>query len=477
MPTNITPVNLFTQPVPALADGDPVSAASSTPTTQALANQSLWNQGKGKAVQSQAWRLYATGPIGSNGNYQSVAWSPELGIFCAPSNFTPGAVSTSPDGLTWTETSVPGMVAYAVAWSSTLGLFAAVGDTAFCRTSPDGVTWTSRTIPSGNWRAVMWSARLGLFVAVGSGICCTSPDGINWTSRTIPASSYYSAIAENQTIVVVVSTAGAIATSPDGINWTAVTPPVTRSLSSVTYSPALGMFAASGRGETTSNILTSLNGSTWTDIELPSVSLPVVVWCDGLSQFVALSGGFANSTACYTSTDGVKWTRGTQFGGLNNTGWNFAAWAPEISTLLASDFGVALLGCSKPSPEIGRYVTASGSLVSGWSTGVARNVASITLPPGDWDITGTMRLQRVAVTSTQLGAQLTEVSATYVSSAPSVNLAETTAQATAACGVSVGPVFFTARFAQPTTIYLVGQITFSAGTPAIQGNITARRVR
>ena len=41
MPHNITGSNVFTDPVPALADGDAVAQASSDPTTQALANRDV----------------------------------------------------------------------------------------------------------------------------------------------------------------------------------------------------------------------------------------------------------------------------------------------------------------------------------------------------------------------------------------------------------------------------------------------------
>jgi hypothetical protein len=42
MPHNITGSNVFTDPVPALSDGDPVAEVSSDPTTQALANRDIY---------------------------------------------------------------------------------------------------------------------------------------------------------------------------------------------------------------------------------------------------------------------------------------------------------------------------------------------------------------------------------------------------------------------------------------------------
>ena len=52
-------------------------------------------------------------------------------------------------------------------------------------TSPDGINWTERTVPQiSTWTRVTWSATKGIFMAVGNtgtNHVMTSPDGINWT--------------------------------------------------------------------------------------------------------------------------------------------------------------------------------------------------------------------------------------------------------------------------------------------------------
>ena len=57
-------------------------------------------------------------------------------------------------------------------------------------TSPDGVTWTQRTLPaSADWYSVTYGNGVFVAVAQGSSIAATSPDGITWTQRTLPVSA------------------------------------------------------------------------------------------------------------------------------------------------------------------------------------------------------------------------------------------------------------------------------------------------
>jgi hypothetical protein len=80
---------------------------------------------------------------------------------------------TSPDGINWTiRTSAADNTWQSVCWSPGLGLFVAVatiGTSARVMTSSDGFNWTLRTPPVDNsWRSVCWSPDLGSFVAVSS---------------------------------------------------------------------------------------------------------------------------------------------------------------------------------------------------------------------------------------------------------------------------------------------------------------------
>ncbi len=80
---------------------------------------------------------------------------------------------TSPDGTVWTlRTSAADNSWMTVAWSPELGLFCVVANTGTgnrVMTSPDGVTWATRTSAAdNNWTDVCWSPELGLFAAIGN---------------------------------------------------------------------------------------------------------------------------------------------------------------------------------------------------------------------------------------------------------------------------------------------------------------------
>lgn len=131
--------------------------------------------------------------------WECVAWSPDLGIFCALSRSSLDVtnVMTSTDGITWNGAAASGLTfrGYSdICWSPALGLFCAVHSTNSLlenvATSPDGTTWTARTTPAGEWEGVCWSPELELFVAVanedaagGAGFrAMHSTDGATWTA-------------------------------------------------------------------------------------------------------------------------------------------------------------------------------------------------------------------------------------------------------------------------------------------------------
>ena len=82
-------------------------------------------------------------------------------------------VMTSPDGAAWTvRTSAADNGWMNVAWSPELGLFCAVANTGSSNrvmTSPDGLTWTSgSSAADNNWTSLCWAPDLGLFAAIGN---------------------------------------------------------------------------------------------------------------------------------------------------------------------------------------------------------------------------------------------------------------------------------------------------------------------
>ena len=180
-------------------------------------------------------------PIAPWGLWDSVCWSPELGLFCAVTGAYNGVggglqnydVMTSPDGATWTYQIAPADNYWEdVCWSPDLNLFCAVsGSTPYVMTSPDGVTWTGQTgAQVGGWFGICWSSTLGLFCACqhGTSGMMTSPDGVTWTLHAIAGGDIggWQKIAWSADLnlfcAVNVGTYyfyGVAATSPDGINW------------------------------------------------------------------------------------------------------------------------------------------------------------------------------------------------------------------------------------------------------------------
>jgi hypothetical protein len=108
-------------------------------------------------------------------NWSTVCWSPELGIFLAVSAGTPIRVTTSSNGITWTDPynirTTPNILYTSCCWSSQLGLFVAVfHDKTYIMYSHNGINWTfieTGTTDGGTGRSICWSPELGIFVSVG----------------------------------------------------------------------------------------------------------------------------------------------------------------------------------------------------------------------------------------------------------------------------------------------------------------------
>lgn len=269
-----------------------------------------------------------------------VIWVPELDLFVAGGGFISNQVSTSPDGVTWTSRT-SGNNIFGLAWSPELSLMVGVApnDTGVATdkiyTSPTGVTWTARTAPNSDivLHDVAWSSSLGLFCAIGSsGVLpattantLTSPDGINWTMQANSV-TYGDGIcwSPDLGLFVTVRNSSTGSTSPDGVNWT------TRTVGGgggrrVTWSPDLGLLCSVGPGG--ADCRTSPDGVTWTGRSMPASGATAwrdVEWSSEEGMFMAV--GHAGLTPMATSPDGITWT-GYNLGGNN---WESVAWSPAL---------------------------------------------------------------------------------------------------------------------------------------------------
>lgn len=127
--------------------------------------------------------------------------------------------------------------------------------------------------------------------------------------------------------------------------------------------------------------------------------------------------------------------------------------------------------------KVGEHVSAivaSGDAVT-LTTATAANVASISLTPGDYDVSGHVTILGTGVTTTAQAAGIGATSATLPTDGSEAYgaLQLTTTTANQSLSLSRKRI----SLAVITTIYLVARCTFTAGTAKAFGSITARRVR
>ncbi len=255
-------------------------------------------------------------------------------------------VMTSPDGIAWTtRISAADFNWQSVAWSPSLGLFAAVansGPVVRCMTSPDGIAWTIRTLNSAdNWESIVWAPGISLFIAVASSGAgnrvVTSPDGVIWTVRVSAADNNWQSIAWSPSLnlLAAVSNSGSgnrVMTSPDGIAWTSRLSAVDNNWLSVAWSPELSLFCAVSSTGAGNRVMSSPDGTNWTiRISATDKSWNSITWSPTLNLFIAVASSGAIDRVM-TSPDGIAWT--SQNAASANE-WRSVIWSPSLNILIA----------------------------------------------------------------------------------------------------------------------------------------------
>lgn len=185
-------------------------------------------------------------------------------------------------------------------------------------------------------------------------------DGIAWS----PALQLFVAVAGSGTTTDVM-------TSPDGITWTARTPAVTSSWRAVTWAPALTLFCAVSSAGL---VMTSPDGVTWTQRTAASASgWTAIVWSPDLSLFVAVATSGASQVM--TSPDGITWTSRTAAAART---WQGVAWSPALG-LFAACAASGGVDCIMTSPTgttwTQRTAPSSAYNAIAWSPAAGRFVA------------------------------------------------------------------------------------------------------
>ena len=308
------------------------------------------------------WKLQET-PI--DAGFLSVAWSEDLELFCAVGGTSENGIITSPDGINWTERTMPLDQQWAeVIYADGPDVFVAVaisGTTQRVMTSANGTAWTARTTPNVDIRSVahsptVGSAPNGRLVAVGNQTSpggnrvYTSDDaGVTWTERSYTFAHEDWVSAEwatglNLFICTAVNTInGPVMTSPDGITWTrrdngSATTHASENWQASAWSTELNMLAVvTNTG--TQRVYTSHDGITFTARTTPNIagfgnpSYHDIVWASEIGQFVAVANtglGFK----VMSSADGITWTaRNTP--NKNFGSWEGLAWSPSLKRFAA----------------------------------------------------------------------------------------------------------------------------------------------
>lgn len=281
------------------------------------------------------WRL-KTDTVADSIGLNCIAWSPSLGLFAAgrAGGGSSNKIITSPDGITWTaRATVTANAIDDIVWSPELGIFVAV---TYGRSysSSDGITWTSHSYPTGltttNYDKVEWSPELGIFVATSQTNygAMTSTDGITWTNiGTISTENILSLKWAPGLSMFVGGETGKIIKSTDGVSWTESTL-VTGNFWGSTWSPELGMLVLVGNLD----IRTTTDGVNWFSRTLPaSNTWKSVEWSPYYGKFVAISStGTGNRSM--QSSDGITWTTLTT---PQDSSWTNLVWSPEKKIFVA----------------------------------------------------------------------------------------------------------------------------------------------
>lgn len=262
-----------------------------------------WNTGTDN---NEEWRhvTWVQAYNGGNGLYVASGFG----------NATGPVLQTSPDGITWTGRGVMNLVAAnKTAYSPSLNRIVAVADdqqlfSVRVAYSNDGINWNAGaggglfgsitgSVSTDSFCFVAWSPSLGIFAAVNKnpigstrGIM-TSSDGINWAVVTTPAiSNGYSDIEWSETLGMFLAVSQfQTLTSTDGVTWIIGPGPAGRYIYRLIWSETEQLFAGACAGAGTNNVITSPDGVTWTSHITQTVgfNMSTIAYSENERKFLA----------------------------------------------------------------------------------------------------------------------------------------------------------------------------------------------
>ncbi len=191
------------------------------------------------------------------------------------------------------------------------GLYLALSFKNGLATSLDGDTWTYLDVfpASHTYGDLIWDG--SQFIAVAGAIISLSPDGYNWTSTNHGLGITLTSIAYNGAVYVLGSFSGSVAYGPDLSSLTVVATS-NNAANQVFWD---GTFFQ-GFGGSSSNVVYSSNGSSWTPSSITGSDEPISM---AKNQDVwVMVGKFGLS---WFSSDGLTWTEGGSLGGSTSVAW------------------------------------------------------------------------------------------------------------------------------------------------------------
>lgn len=239
--------------------------------------------------------------------------------------------------------------------------------------------------------------------------------------------------------------------------------------------------------------LTSLNASQLTIGTVPSARLSTFGTLTG-TQLIVTGGpnyfgnSFFTNGATATNTDPTKVpftigangsatnsmeyrTNGVVAGGFTNDTF-------FIPRIIASNLiSMSITADNASAGNLGEYVEsliASGSATA-LTSATAKNVTSISLTAGDWDVSGNVNFSASGATVTGTSGGISSTSATVPTDGSEVFSGIQTSVVSENDSVTLPRKRFS--LSSTTTVYLVAKSTFSFGSVSAFGQINARRVR